>query len=160
MQDLEKTVRELVPDALWERVHPLLPGGKPHPWGVCRARVADRRVLAGILFVLREGCRWRALDQTGICSGCTAHRRFQQWQQAGVFEALWRLALAEYDSLKGIDWEWLALDGVLTKAPLAGEKNRPQSDGSGENGHETQHFDGRRRGPARRGHRRSQPAGL
>ena len=125
MEVPQVVITELVPDALWERVRPLLPAGKPHPWGVCRARVDERRVLAGILFVLREGCRWRALDQTGICSGSTAHRRFQEWQQAGVFAELWRLALEEYDALKGIDWEWLAMDGVMTKAPLAGEKNRP-----------------------------------
>lgn len=160
MEVPQSVITELVPDALWARVRPLLPAGKPHPWGVCRARVDERRVLAGILFVLREGCRWRALDHTGICSGSTAHRRFQEWQAAGVFEELWRLALEEYDALKGIDWEWLAMDGVMTKAPLAGEKNRAQPDRSGENGHQTQYSDRRGRGPARRDRGSRQPAGL
>ena len=33
-------------------------------------------------------------------------------------------------ALDGIDWIWLALDGAMTKAPLGGEKNRPQPYGS------------------------------
>jgi transposase len=120
----EQIIHKLVPEALWTRIEPLLPAGKPHPWGVCRARVDNRRALAGILFVLREGCRWGALDYTGICSKSVAHSRFQAWKQAGVFEKLWRLSLEEYDQEKGLDWNWLAMDGVLTKAPLAGEKKR------------------------------------
>jgi len=39
-------------------------------------------------------------------------------------------ALREYDALEGIDWGWQSLDGAMTKAPLGGEKNRPQSRGS------------------------------
>lgn len=27
----------------------------------------------------------------------------------------------EYDELRGIDWQWQAMDGVMTKAPLGGE---------------------------------------
>ena len=30
--------------------------------------------------------------------------------------------LQEYDELKGLDWEWLAMDGAMTKAPLGGER--------------------------------------
>jgi putative transposase len=29
--------------------------------------------------------------------------------------------LFEYDDLRGIDWEWQAMDGAMTKAPLGGE---------------------------------------
>jgi transposase len=142
MTTSDQIIQKLVPDALWERIAPLLPGGKPHPWGVCRKRFDDRRALAGILFVLREGCRWEALDYTSIVAHSTAHRRFQEWQKAGVFQQFWQLALEDYDALKGIDWEWLALDGALTKAPLAGEKKRPQSHGPREKRHETQPVDG------------------
>jgi transposase len=160
MNSGDQVVQKLVPDPLWERIAPLLPAGKPHPWGVCRERVDDRRALAGILFVLREGCRWEALDYTSIVSHSTAHRRFQEWQKAGVFQKLWQLALKDYDALKGIDWDWLALDGALTKAPLAGEKKRSQPDRSGEKRHETQPVDGR--GGHSAGHRGGgcQPSGL
>jgi len=49
----------------------------------------------------------------------TVHDRFQEeWEKAGFFEELWRAGLTEYDELKGIEWEWQAADGVMTKAPL------------------------------------------
>jgi len=119
----------LISDVLWKRIEPLIPvrEKKVHPLGCHRPRVPDRQVLNGIFFVLRTGCQWKALDATGICSGSTAHLRFQEWEKAGFFVRLWEEALCTYDELKGLDWSWLALDGAMTKAPLGGEKNRPQS---------------------------------
>lgn len=75
-----------------------------------------------IFFVLRTGCQWNALNATGICSSSSAHRRFQEWVESGVFEAFWREGLLAYDAFAGIDWGWLALDGAMGKAPLGGEK--------------------------------------
>ena len=75
-----------------------------------------------IFFVLRTGCHWNALNATGICSSSAAHRRFQEWTSAGVFVTLWAQGLQEYDELKGLDWEWSAMDGAMTKAPLGGER--------------------------------------
>jgi transposase len=72
--------------------------------------------------VLRTGMQWNALSATGICSSSSAHWRFQEWTEAGVFEQFWRRGLLKYDELKGIDWEWLALDGAIGKAPLGGEQ--------------------------------------
>lgn len=46
------------------------------------------------------------------------HDRFQEWEHAGFFEELWGAGLAEYDEMEGIEWEWQAIDGVMTKAPL------------------------------------------
>lgn len=75
-----------------------------------------------IFFVLRTGCQWNALNDTSICSSSSAHRRFQEWAAAGVFLELWKRGLGAYDALQGIDWEWLAMDGAMTKAPLGGKK--------------------------------------
>jgi putative transposase len=111
-----------IPDALWERVEPLLPPRPPHPLGCHNPRVGDRRAMDAIFFVLRPGCQWNALNATGICSSSSAHRRFQEWTAAGVFVTLWAQGLQEYDELKGLDWEWLAMDGAMTKAPLGGER--------------------------------------
>jgi putative transposase len=76
----------------------------------------------GILLVLRTGMRWNALKATGVCSSSSAHRRFQEWVEAGVFDEIWRQGLLEYDPVVGIDWEWLAADGAMGKAPLGGAK--------------------------------------
>ncbi len=84
----------------------------------------DRKAMDGILFVLRTGCQWNALNETGICSSSTAHSRFQEWTKAGVFLKLWKTTLKDYDELKGIDWSWQSMDGAMTKAPLGGGKNR------------------------------------
>jgi transposase len=65
-----------IPDELWERIQPLLPPLKPHSLGCHRPRVDDRRAMDAIFFVLRTGCQWNALNDTGICSSSSAHRRF------------------------------------------------------------------------------------
>jgi transposase len=109
-----------MPDWLWERIEPLLPPPAPHPLGTHRRGVPKRRVMDAILLVLRTGMQWNALDATGICSSSTAHRRFQEWERAGVFHETWRQGLLDYDEQVGLDWEWLACDGAMTKAPLGG----------------------------------------
>ena len=69
-----------MPEWLWERILPLLPARPSHPLGCHRPRVPDRAALNAILFVLRTGCQWNALNATGICSSSSAHRRFQEWE--------------------------------------------------------------------------------
>ena len=117
-----------ISDSLWEQMEPLIP--KPvdnHPLGMHRARVPNRDAMNAILFVLRTGCQWEALDATGICKHSSAHRRFQEWTKAGVFKEFWKRGLLKYDDIKGINWKWLSLDGAITKSPLGGEKNRQKS---------------------------------
>jgi transposase len=145
------------PDALWAQIQPLLPPRKPHPLGCHNPRVDDRRAMDAIFFRLRTGCQWNALSATGLCSSSSAHRRFQEWRAAGVFFELWRRGLTEYDALKGIDWSWLAADGAMTKAPLGGENQRAQPDGSGEARHEAQRAHRGERRPRRARRRWRQP---
>src|SRR5918993_443506 len=146
-----------IPDALWARIEPLLPPAKPHRFGGHRPRVDNRRAMDAIFFVLRTGCQWNALNATGICSSSSAHRRFLEWTQAGVFAEFWRQGLLAYDAMAGIDWSWLALDGAMGKAPLGGEKNRAEPDRSWQARQQALAPDGRQRGPARARHRRRQP---
>ena len=89
-----------VPDAVWERIGPLLPERPSHPLGCHNPRVPDRDAMDAILFVLRTGMQWNALNATGICSSSSAHRRFQEWVRSGVFEAFWRQELLAYDSCR------------------------------------------------------------
>jgi transposase len=106
-----------IPDRMWERISPLIPAPlKVHRFGGGARRVPDRVVLDGIFFVLCTGCQWHALDATGICSGSTAHRRFQEWEKAGFFDRLWAAALADYDAEVGLDWSFMSIDGSMGKA--------------------------------------------
>jgi len=115
-------------DQLWEKIRPYIPPRvNTHPRGGGRKPTDDRIVMNAVLFVLQTGCQWKALDLTGICPGSTAHGRFQQWVQQGLFQRLWEEGLLLYDETKGVDWTWLSMDGAMTKAPLGGEKNRAQS---------------------------------
>ena len=133
-----KPNRYRVTDGLWTKMGPLIPRRvNPHPRGGGRKPKPDRQVMDGIFFVLRTGCQWKALDETGICSGSVAHARFQKWVQAGVFLKFWQEGLREYDECKGIDWDWQSMDGSMTKAPLGGEKNGAQSDRSGQRWRQT-----------------------
>lgn len=114
-----------IPDRLWERIVPLLPPEMPKPKGG-RPRAPARQCMDGIFYVLRTGCQWKALPR---CFGpaSTVHDRFQEWRRVGVFRTLWQAGLMEYDRQVGLDWEWQAMDGAMTKAPLGGKRHRPQS---------------------------------
>ena len=127
-----------ISDELWALMEPLLPKHKnTHRFGGGRPRVADRQCADAIFFVLRTGCQWNALSATGLCPSSTAHDRFQAWVQDGFFVRFWQAGLAEYDGFNGIDWSWLSMDGAMSKAPWAGEKNWPQPDGPGQARHQT-----------------------
>jgi len=127
----ESAKRFVISDDLWGRIEPHLPRRvNKHRFGGGRPRKSNRDCMNAIFFVLRTGCQWNALNATGICPSSTAHDRFQEWVRAGVFLKLWQAGLMEYDELKGIDWNWLSMDGTMTKAPLGGGKNRPEPHGS------------------------------
>ncbi len=118
------------------KMAPLIPEHKTHhPLGTHRKRVDNRAAMNAIFFVLRTGCQWNALNATGICSSSSAHRRFQEWRDAGVFERFWQNGLLACEQLDAIDWSWLSMDGCMTKSPTAGSKknrqepNRPRETG-------------------------------
>jgi putative transposase len=136
-----------ISDELWAVLQPLLPVHvNTHRFGGGRPRASDRDCADAIFYILRTGCQWQALDQTELCAHSTAHDRFQEWVQAGVFLKLWQAGIEQFEELCGIDWDWLSIDGAMTKAPLGGGKNRPQSDRPRQERGETQ--------PAHRGARR------
>lgn len=112
----------LMPDELWKQVQPLLPAEKPKGKRTAGGRPhADlRHTMDAIFYILRTGVQWKALPRS-LGAGSTAHEYFQKWGAAGVFESLWRLGLKAYDVTQGIQWEWQAMDGVMTPPqPLRG----------------------------------------
>ncbi len=114
-----------ISDELWAVMEPLIPQRvNTHRFGGGRPRVPDRRCADAIFFVLRTGGQWAALNETDLCAKSTAHDRFQEWVAAGVFLALWKAGVERFDELHGLDWNWLSMDGAMTKAPLGGGKDR------------------------------------
>ena len=84
------------------RPHFPKPRGKP--------RVDDRRVLSGILFVLRNGLRWQ--DAPAVYGPHkTLYNRFARWSRLGVFARIFR------DLAKpGADGDTLMMDSTHLKA--------------------------------------------
>lgn len=107
-----------IPDDLWDEIKIILLPEKPDKT-IGRPVVPFRRVLDGILYVLRTGCQWKMLPKE-YGSGSTCHRRFQQWTSSKVFQKLCVKLLKVYDDLKGISWIWQSLDSVSIKTPLGG----------------------------------------
>lgn len=122
MKDELPTIRR-IPDDLWAEIEPLL-GEEKAPGTRGRPPVSFRKVLDGILYVLRTGCQWKMLPKE-YGSGSTAHRRFQQWVSQGVFERAWVRLLERYDDARGIKWRWQSLDSSSVKAPLGGRRPVP-----------------------------------
>ena len=147
-----------IPDDLWESMQLLIPEHvNPHPLGGGKPRTPDRVCMEAILFVLRTGCQWKALNATRFCPGSTAHDRFQEWVEGGVFLARWEAGLMAYDDWRGIDWSWLSMDGCMTKAPLGGEKDRQKPDRPRQARRQARPAGGGRRHPGRLGGGRRQP---
>jgi putative transposase len=100
----------------------------------------DRKAFEAIVYVLRTGIQWNALPRE-VGASSTVHERFQEWERAGFFKALWQAGLSEYDDLAGIQWEWQAGDGVMTKAPAGRRRDRSQPDRSRQTGTQAQPVD-------------------
>src|SRR5260221_1268064 len=119
--------KPLLPDALWERIKPLLPKPKKRRFRYPgRKPVDDRKALTGILFVLKTGIPWEDLPQElGCGSGMTCWRRLRDWHKAGVWQKLHEQLLAELNGADRIDWSRAAVDSRSLRALGGGEKTGP-----------------------------------
>jgi transposase len=113
-----------LPDDIWEMVAPLIPPPKKRRRdGKGRPRLEDRKVLTGIIFVLRTGIPWRHMPpELGCGSGMTCLRRLREWHRKGVFQKLYEVLLAKLHSADKIDWSRAIIDSAKTKAPSGGGK--------------------------------------
>jgi transposase len=105
--------RELT-DVQWTKIERLLPKEKLSPHGG-RRRIDDREVMEGILWVLRSGARWKDLPRE-FPSATTCWRRLREWEDAGVWLAIWRAFLSELDEVGQLDWHEVFADGTFAPA--------------------------------------------
>lgn len=112
-----------VPDALWERLAPIIAElDPPKPTG--RPRIDPRRTLDAIIFRLRSGCQWNRLPKD-LPDDSSVHRTFQRWVRLGVLDRLWASLVEACDELGGVDWQWQAADAAMGKARLGGISSAP-----------------------------------
>lgn len=86
-------------DALWSFIQTCLPTPKPQRGPGGRPRCSDQNLFNGMMHVLRAGCRWKDMPRE-FGSSATAHRRFQEWTKAKVFERAY-VKLIEYARERG-----------------------------------------------------------
>jgi transposase len=75
-------------DEQWARIQPLLPTDVRG-----KKRVDDRRVISGIMHVLKTGCRWCDLPPE-YGPHTTIYNRFVRWARRGVWEDLFHALAA------------------------------------------------------------------
>ena len=99
-------------DAQFARLQPLLPNkvrGVP--------RVDDRKVISGIVHVIRSGPMWR---DAPACYGPhkTLYNRFVRWSKAGVFDRIFAALTAESEATGTVSTDATRLKAHRTAASL------------------------------------------
>ncbi len=89
-----------ISNKLWNEISAILPDEKPNNT-IDRPVIPYRKVLNGIVYVLRTGCQRKMLPSE-FGSGSTSHRRFQQWIKLDIFKKICINLLKTYDNKKGI----------------------------------------------------------
>jgi len=113
--------RPILTDELWKRIEHVLPPAParrrvpgPHP-------LPDRMVLAGILFVLKNGIPWQELPaEVGAGSGMTCLRRLRLWQRDGVWDRIRRVLAASF-ATNEIDWRRAEKPPRMRRRSIASE---------------------------------------
>ena len=99
--------------AQFERLKPLLPN---KPRGV--PRVDDRRVISGIVQVIRNGMMWK--DAPPVYGPHkTLYNRFVRWSKAGVFDRIFAELASESAAMETVMIDATHLKAHRTAASLA-----------------------------------------
>src|SRR5215470_731040 len=102
-------------DPQWAIVAPLLPKPGTRQDRRGRPRQDDRRILDGILWILRTGAQWDELPRT-FPPKSTCHDRFQEWNRSGALAEVLK-ALAEDLRERGrLDLSECSIDATFTPA--------------------------------------------
>ena len=106
-------------DQQWNLVELILPPDpvrndrRGRPWS------ERRKVLNGVLWILRTGAPWKDLpSRYGPYQ--TAHRRFQNWVRSGVMEKLLLTLAAHLQEAGGLDLKECFVDGTFVPAKKGG----------------------------------------
>jgi transposase len=97
---------EVLRDDQWDRLKPLVPGGRKGRRG---PRSDGRRFIDALLWVGRSGGRWRDLPEK-FGPYQTVKRRYYRWVENGVLDRIFA-AVADDPDL-----EWLAIDATVIRA--------------------------------------------
>lgn len=90
----------------WLRIKDFLPGKETDPG---RSGADNRRFVETVIWIGRNGARWRALPgEYGHWSG--VHKRFKFWLDKGIWQILFNTLVEDSDM------EWVMIDSTIIRA--------------------------------------------
>jgi transposase len=98
-------IRELLTDAQWERVAPLLPGKAGDPG---RSGANNRLFFETVLWVARTSAPWRDIPPSAG-EWNSIFQRFNRWSKKGVFQRIFEALSADPD------FEYAMIDGTIVR---------------------------------------------
>lgn len=90
----------------WDRIKGSLPGKVGDPGRSC---VDNRRFIDGVMWIARNGARWRSLP-TEYGKWSTVHKRFIRWSEKGIWQMIFNTLAVD------VDTEWLMIDSTIIRA--------------------------------------------
>jgi transposase len=104
-------------DDQWSAIEALLPKNQPGA-----PRQDDRRIISGIIHVLKVGCRWQ--DCPAVYGpSTTVYNRFHRWAARGI----WRRLFAALVRVEGADVQMIDSTTAKAHRSAAGGKGGPTS---------------------------------
>lgn len=113
----------------WARLEPLLPPRKPRTGRTTRDH---RRLINGILWLLRTGAPWEDLPERYGTRG-TVSSRYYRWRKAGIWDRIFADLQAQADADGTLDWTIHFVDSTSVRASARrwGKKRAPETEALG-----------------------------
>lgn len=99
-------------DAQWARLEPLLPPQKPKTG---RINKPHRKVINGILWVLRYGAPWEQMPRR-YGKHKTASSRYYRWRKAGIWDRIFADLQVQAEQDGELDWTLHFVDSTVVRA--------------------------------------------
>lgn len=99
-------------DAQWARLEPLLPPQRPKTG---RPNLPHRKVINGILWIVRTGAPWADLPKR-YGNYKTVSSRYYRWRNAGIWNQVLAALQADADQKDALDWSVHFVDSTVVRA--------------------------------------------
>jgi transposase len=123
-----------MPDAFYKLAAHHLPPEQPVGPAGGRPPIRHRHILKVLWFVLATGCRWEDVPHEMGCSGRTAHRFLQRWEELGCWDRLHADLLRLLRQAGKLDPDLVIVDSVIVRAFGGGDLTGPSPVDRGKKG--------------------------
>ena len=108
--------RHELTDEQWELVKPVLP--RQREGGPGRKPADPRKMLNGMMWILKTGAPWRDLPER-LGPWQTVYHHFNEWRKQSIYDRIIEALLIRLDGNGQIDWDLWCVDGSSTRASRA-----------------------------------------